>query len=191
MKIRWVLVGLIISEGKHTKIMFKSLIFSSFISVILCAHVKIPIWQCDEGFEGKNFSNVTTLCKILIKKIEDLGCQVHEVTVDQCAIDDNGSCKLKRGTQYYMNMNFTPDFDGDDIEMLAFTKIANIDAEFEGMDKNACNFMTCPVVNGTTKDYLFNVLVDRSKPRGTFRVQWRMKQRGVNRCCFENKFKLL
>lgn len=69
MKIRWVSVGLIISEGKHTKIMFKSLIFCSFISVILCAHVKIPIWKCDEGFEG-NFSNLTTLCKILNKKLK-------------------------------------------------------------------------------------------------------------------------
>lgn len=90
-----------------------------------------------------------------------------------------------------MNVNFTPDFDGNDIEMLAFTNIANYDAKFEGMDKNACNFMQCPVTSGVNQNYTFNVLVDRTKPSGSFTVQWRMKQNGENRCCFENKFKLV
>lgn len=116
---------------------------------------------------------------------------MHEVTVDQCAVDDNDACKLKRGTKYFMNMNFTPDFEGDEIEVKAFTNIAGIDAEFEGMDSNACNYMTCPIEKGKTINYAFNVLVEKTKPRGTFTVQWRMTQRGVNRCCFGNKFKLL
>lgn len=90
-----------------------------------------------------------------------------------------------------MNVNFTPDFDGSDIEVLAFTNIANRDAEFEGMDKNACNFMSCPVSNGVKQNYTFNVEVDRLKPRGTFSVQWRMTQNGQNKCCFENKFKIV
>lgn len=113
------------------------------------------------------------------------------MTVDECVVDRDKNCKLVRGTQYFMNMNFTPDFDGSDIEMLAFTNIVGVDARFEGMDSNACNFMTCPVTNGTNQDYLFNVLVDRLKPRGTFKVQWRMKQNGENKCCFENKFKIV
>lgn len=90
-----------------------------------------------------------------------------------------------------MNMNFTPDFDGSDIEVVAYALIANREESFSGMDTNACNFMTCPVTNGVKQNYTFNVLVDYKKPYGSYTVQWRMKQRGIVKCCFQNKFRIL
>lgn len=113
------------------------------------------------------------------------------MTVDECTIDKDKRCKLIRDTEYFMNVNFTPDFSGSDIQMLAYTNILNQEFEFEGMEKNACKFMQCPISSGNTHNYTFNVLVDKSKPRGTFTVQWRMSQNGENKCCFENKFKII
>lgn len=90
-----------------------------------------------------------------------------------------------------MNVTFTPDFDGSDIEMLAYALIGNEEAAFEGMDKDACKFMNCPVSNSVTQNYIFNVVIDTLKPSGSFPVQWRMMQKGVVKCCFQNSFKIV
>lgn len=113
------------------------------------------------------------------------------MTVDQCHVDRDKNCNLKRGDTYFMNMNFTPDFDGSDIEMLAWTKIASVDTRFEGMEKDACKFMTCPITSGIKQDYLFNLKIKNTFPRGSFKVQWRMSQDGEVKCCFQNLFKLI
>lgn len=113
------------------------------------------------------------------------------MTVDHCTVDRDKACKLVRGTRYDMIMSFTPDFDGSDIEVIAYTKIANTEASFQGMEKDACKLMQCPVANGVPHEYHFYVTMDMLKPRGTFTTQWRMTQNKVNKCCFENKFKIV
>jgi hypothetical protein len=90
-----------------------------------------------------------------------------------------------------MTVDFTPDFDGSDIEMLAYALIGNNEYAFEAMNKDACAFMDCPVSNGVNKNYTFNVLIDQLKPSGVYTVQWRMKQKGVVKCCFQNGFKIV
>lgn len=117
---------------------------------------------------------------------------MHNVTVDECAIDKKEkSCKLVRGSTYNMIMSFTPDFDGSDLKVLAYTKVVNEDASLPGMDGDACKLMECPVSSGVPHEYHFNLPISFTLPRGTFRTQWRMTQNDVPRCCFENKFKIV
>lgn len=89
-----------------------------------------------------------------------------------------------------MNVNFTPDFEGDDVTMLAYALLPLSDKEFDGMDDNACNWMKCPVVANTQQLYTFNLTMSRTYPRGMFNVRWLMKKAGEPKCCFTNKFKI-
>jgi len=90
-----------------------------------------------------------------------------------------------------MDVKFTPNFEGDNITMLAYALIDNNVIPFEGMNSNACDFMKCPVENGKQQSYVFNVNIALSKPRGIFTTRWLMQQNGEKRCCFMNKFKIL
>lgn len=128
-------------------------------------------------------------------------CDVEEVSIDNCDLDNNDACKVMVENDYSIKMKFTPDFSGNNIEMLAFgyNPVQEKWDVFEEMNskKDACNFMTCPVVNGQTMYYTYNLrLEDRVTYRNlppiyNTRVQWRMTQNGVNRCCFENKISLV
>lgn len=122
----------------------------------------------------------------------DLDCKVEEVTVNTCALDSSSkACILKRGLNYTMNMEFVPDFDGSDITLLAYALLPGADAEFQGMDENACNWMTCPLVKGARQTYTFNLSMRKSYPSGIFNVRWLMKKDGQPKCCFTNKFKIV
>lgn len=121
----------------------------------------------------------------------DLKCTIDDVSVGTCAIDKNTkACKLKRGLNYTMNVDFTPDFEGDDVTMLAYALLPGADAEFQGMDDNACHWMQCPVVKNAKQTYIFNLSMKRSYPLGSFNVRWLMKQNGEPKCCFTNRFKI-
>ncbi|CRL05089.1 CLUMA_CG018023, isoform A [Clunio marinus] len=115
---------------------------------------------------------------------ETLRCTVDNVNGD-CLIDRNTkACRLKRGNNYTMNVDFTPDFEGDDVTMLAYALLpGGIDAPFEGMDDNACHWMTCPVVKDTKQTYTFKLSIRRSYPKGIFQVRWLMKKAGEPKCC--------
>lgn len=127
----------------------------------------------------------------LLHFLLDLVCTVDEVKVDLCAIDRlTNACRLKRGSNYTMTVDFTPDFDGDDVTMLAYALLPGADAEFQGMDENACHWMKCPVVKGTQQTYTFALSMRKSYPRGMFNVRWLMKKAGEPKCCFTNKFKI-
>lgn len=120
----------------------------------------------------------------------DLACTIDEVKAD-CAIDRNTkACRLKRGLNYTMDVDFTPDFEGSDVTMLAYALLPLKDAEFEGMDDNACNWMKCPVVPNTQQRYTFVLSMQKSYPKGMFHVRWLMKKGGEPKCCFTNKFKI-
>jgi ML domain len=118
-------------------------------------------------------------------------CTVDQVRVDLCAIDRNTkACRLKRGQNYTMDMDFTPKFEGSDHTLLAYALLPGVDAEFQGMDSNACHWMKCPVQKDVKQTYTFNLMMQPSYPKGLFNVRWLMKQDGVPTCCFVNKFKI-
>jgi hypothetical protein len=101
------------------------------------------------------------------------------------------ACKLKRGTNYTMTVDFIPDFEGDDITLLAYALLPLKDVGFDGMDENACHWMNCPVVKGIKQTYTFRLSMSKSYPSGMFNTRWSMKKGGVPTCCFVNKFRIL
>lgn len=117
-------------------------------------------------------------------------CTVDHVQVDSCEIDRNTkACKLKRDSFYTMNVDFNPDFEGDNVTLLAYALLpGETDASFPGMDDNACHWMQCPVVKNVVQTYTFNLTMAKSYPTGMFNVRWLMKQSGVPKCCFQNRF---
>lgn len=118
-------------------------------------------------------------------------CTIDEVKVETCAIDRNTkACKLRRALNYTMTVAFTPDFEGDDITMMAYALLPGVDAAFDGMNDNACDWMTCPVVKNTQQTYTFVLSMKKSYPLGMFNVRWLMKKGGEPKCCFTNKFRI-
>lgn len=87
-------------------------------------------------------------------------------------------------------MDFTPEFEGDDITMLAYAQLPGTDKKFEGMDANACRWMQCPVVKSTKQTYAYSLSMNKNYPKGLFNVRWSMKQGDENKCCFIVKFKI-
>lgn len=162
--------------------------------VVQCDLVNIVIAGCGPGLEGE-FSQLETVINICSWRccfVVDLDCKVEEVTVDTCALDrSTKACILKRGLNYTLNIDFVPEFDGDDITLLAYALLPGADAEFQGMDENACHWMTCPLVKGVKQTYTFNLSMRRSYPAGMFNVRWLMKKAGQPKCCFTNKFKIV
>jgi Niemann-Pick C2 protein len=115
------------------------------------------------------------------------------VQVDSCDIDTRGpkACILKRGSFYTMNVDFNPDFEGDDVTMMAYALLpGGTDASFPGMNDNACDWMQCPVVKNKVQTYTFNLTMSRGYPIGSFNVRWLMKQGDKPKCCFQNRFKI-
>lgn len=76
-------------------------------------------------------------------------------------------CKLRRSENASISVEFTPDFDGDDLTMLAYTTVP-IEAQWPGMDGNACNYMPCPVQSGVSTTYNFAVKLTPQYPRVCF-----------------------
>lgn len=106
---------------------------------------------------------------------KDLACTIDAVTIDGCRKDrDTGPCKLKRNVNAAINIAFTPDFDGDDITLMAYALIAGLEKSFPDMDENACNHMTCPVSNGVKQSYSFGLKLAPSYPL--------VSKISVNRC---------
>lgn len=92
-------------------------------------------------------------------------CTVDSVTIEGCRKDRNSkACKLKRNVKAAINVEFTPDFDGDDISMMAYALMPGIEKAFPEMDGNACNFMKCPVTHGVQQNYTYGLKLAPTYP---------------------------
>lgn len=101
---------------------------------------------------------------------ETKNCKIHKVEIVGCRKERNSAseCKLRRNSENAsVSIQFTPDFEGDNITMLAYTTVP-IEAPWPGMDDNACNFMTCPVEKNVSTTYLFGVKLSSELPRVKF-----------------------
>lgn len=87
------------------------------------------------------------------------------MTVEGCRKDRNSkACKVKRNVNAAININFVPDFDGEDITMMAYAVMPMIEKAFPDMDPNACNYTTCPVENGVAQTYSFGLKMAPTYP---------------------------
>lgn len=101
----------------------------------------------------------------LFNDFQDLTCTIDAVSIEGCRKDRNANaCKLKRNVKAAINIDFTPDFDGDDITMMAYALMPGIEKAFPDMDENACNFTTCPVANGVKQTYSYGLKLAPSYP---------------------------
>lgn len=104
--------------------------------------------------------------KIAHKK-KDLKCSIDSVTIDGCRKDRN-ACRLKRNVNAAINIDFTPDFEGNDVTLMAYALLGGVEKSFPDMDENACNHMTCPVSNGVKQSYSFGLKLAPSYPLVSF-----------------------
>jgi hypothetical protein len=121
----------------------------------------------------------------------ELGCPVHQVKINCKRIEKGRDCVLKRGSNYTLDMDFTPDFDAeDDLTVTASALFINEFVDFREMDINACHWMTCPVVKNVRQTYSFKLSMVKSYPKGSFDVRWWMKHKENSKCCFMNRFRI-
>lgn len=73
-------------------------------------------------------------------------------------------CKLRRSENASISINLTPDFDGDNITILAYTTVP-IEAQWPGMDSDACKFMSCPVQKDVPTTYNYAMQLTPDYPR--------------------------
>lgn len=120
-----------------------------------------------------------------------MGCQVHQLKINCKRLDKGTDCVLKRGSNYSLEAEFTPDFDAEDeLTFTAAALIVNSYVDFPGMDINACHWMTCPIVKDQRQVYNFRLSMDKNYPKGSFAVRWWMKHKDVSKCCFMNRFRI-
>jgi len=94
---------------------------------------------------------------------EDLKCKINQVTLEGCR-KDGRICKIRRNTEGKLDVDFVPDFEGNDLTMMAYAMLANSEVGFHDMDPDACKFMTCPVVKDTPLQYSFGMRTASSYP---------------------------
>lgn len=99
----------------------------------------------------------------------DLECTIDSVTIGGGRKDRNSKAsKLKRNVNASINVEFTPDFDGNDITMMAYALMPLVEKPFPDMDPNACNHTTCPVVKGVKQTYSFGLKLSTTYPIVSF-----------------------
>lgn len=101
----------------------------------------------------------------LEKSLIDLACTIDSVTVEGCRKDKNSkACRVKRNVNAGINIEFTPDFDGSDITMMAYALMPGIEKSFPDMNPDACSFTTCPVESGKRQTYSFGLKMAPTYP---------------------------
>lgn len=94
-----------------------------------------------------------------------MACSINSVTVEGCRKDKNSkACRVKRNINAAINIEFTPDFDGSDITMMAYALMPGIEKAFPDMNSDACSFTTCPVENGKRQTYSFGLKLAPTYP---------------------------
>jgi len=120
-----------------------------------------------------------------------LGCTIDSVTVEGCRKDRNSkACKVKRNVRAAINIEFTPDFEGENITMMAYALFPGMEKSFPDMDPNACNYTACPVVKGNKQTYTLGMKLSSGYPIGLFNARFLLKQSGEPKCCFLTKFRI-
>lgn len=118
-------------------------------------------------------------------------CTIDEVRIDPCPMDENTkACVIKRGTEASMAIDFTPDFDGSDVQLMAYGIIMGEPIAFKDMNPNACLYTSCPVASGSKQTYNYSLKLSTAYPKSTVNVKWIVSSGGVDKCCFMNKIKM-
>ncbi|XP_073946526.1 uncharacterized protein [Choristoneura fumiferana] len=110
-------------------------------------------------------------------------CTVSNVDITPCA--DKSNCQIKKGRNATINFDFTPEFSATELE----TAVSYLGAPFQGLERNACLFTTCPVTQGTTQALSYNLYLNKKLPAGFYTIKWKVwnKADPAQLCCFQTK----
>lgn len=91
---------------------------------------------------------------------------------------------LYQSYNYIQYVNFV-DFNANDLNATASTKLANGNAYLEGMDNDGCKYTTCPTTAGVEQNYKFNLLIQSYFPKGQYKVRYELfnKENPSETCC--------
>ncbi|KAL7047492.1 hypothetical protein ACKWTF_002942 [Chironomus riparius] len=120
-------------------------------------------------------------------------CEINQVTIDSCKMDYK-KCILYRKENYTINVDFVPKFSSDHIKMdlffdfINFNMLRNISYS---IDTEACNFMTCPIVNGIKNTYRYRGHIPNIIPKAMYRFYFMMSEGSIPKCCFGMKINIM
>ncbi|XP_070507033.1 mite group 2 allergen Tyr p 2-like [Chironomus tepperi] len=120
----------------------------------------------------------------------DLSCTINRVAIEGCGASSGRECRLKRGFNASMVVDFTPGYDADNSKATIYA-ISFGEKAWPGMDTNGCNFMTCPIKNGVSNTYSYAVTVSPTYPRSTVPIRVVFTSNDEPKCCFITKIKIL
>lgn len=129
---------------------------------------------------------------LIFSEYSKLNCVIHEVRISPCTKDPKTkACILRKGSEYILEMDFTPDFDGSNVNVMAHA-IDYADAPFADMNGDACimNYLKCPITKGERTTYTYNLTLGKMYPPGVHRVKWVVSEDNIPKCCFTNKLKI-
>lgn len=88
-------------------------------------------------------------------------CTVREVRIDPCLKEP---CKVKRGKDVTISFDFTPTFEAATLENDVYWASPEGDLPWEGLVKNACDFVPCPLKKDAENTFSYLLTVDKLAP---------------------------
>ena len=146
--------------------------FSSFLHFygckLNCRAIWTMLWQWGfpRGYFAINIVTNSTFDLNFFHLSASKNCKINKVEVMGCRKERNAAteCKLRRNENASISIELMPDFDGTNITMLAYTT-APIEAQWPGMDSDACKFMSCPVQKDVLTTYIYAMKLTPEYPR--------------------------
>lgn len=128
------------------KFLVVAVIYFFVVTVTLCAASEVVEFQsCNQDMENPPPSV----------------CTIREVRIDPCL---KQPCKVKRGKDVSIAFEFTPAFEATKLENDVFWASPEGDLPWEGLKKDACEFVTCPLKKDVEASYSYQVTIDKMAP---------------------------
>lgn len=124
-------------------------------------------------------------------------CTVHEVRINPCPESvDHKPCKIKRGKSASIEFDYTTDFNSSSAHGQVYWESDEGDLPFLGMNTQACQHTSCPIVTSTRQTYAYTLDVAKKFPARTYLIKWILRnpqqpEESTEMCCFRTKIKLV
>lgn len=123
-------------------------------------------------------------------------CTIHEVRIQPCPeSEEHTPCKVKRGKTATIEFDYTTQWDSSTAHGQVYSVTDDGDLPMAGMNTNACDHTSCPIQTSNRKTYIYNLLLAKKFPVGTYTARWVLRnpekpETSSERCCFTFKIKL-
>jgi len=124
-------------------------------------------------------------------------CTIHQVRISPCPeAVENQPCKIKRGKSASIEFDYTTQFNSTTAYGLVSAVTQNGDLQFPGMNTEACQHTSCPLVESAHQTYAYTLNVAKKFPARTYTIRWVLRnpedpELGLEKCCFTTRVKLV